>query len=250
MRLLHVYHHAFRGEFARTQPDLAMFSTAILRIALRSASRELDPPTTPVIAHTIGDETMVWVLEAPVPALVRVTRWIDGPPPSVELATDVGPYRTQIFTTAQALAACWRLCPPRSPRTLRTVAGAADLLRTMYLELHELVDEPMTPEALEYLLASLTVCADLLPAVLRRVENKVREIGDDPVDLIAAPLPDAENPYGDPSAAGACLGAERHLQQSIARLADLPDLLAAAHQHMFRVRPAAITGRRNRPHTA
>jgi hypothetical protein len=240
MQLLRVYHHARSGDFSRLQPDLAAFPTAVLRVALRLASRELDPPAVPVIAHAIGGETMVWVLEAPVPTLVRPTRWIDGPPPQVELVTDVGTYLTPVFTCEQALAACWRLCPPQSPRTPRTVTGAADLLRTVYLELHQLVGEPMDPCTVAHLLASLTVCAHLLPAVLRGVENAVREIADSP-DLTATPLPGADSPFGDPSAAGACLGAERHLQQIIARVADLADPLAGAHQHMFRVRPGAST---------
>ena len=243
MRLLRVYHHARGGTFARLQPDLAAFTVAVLRVALRLASRELDPAAVPVIADAIGGETMVWVLEAPVPTLVRPARWIDGPPAVVELATDVGHYRTPVFTCEQALAACWRLCPPQSPRTSRTVTGAADLLRTVYLELHQLVGEPMDPGTVAHLLASLTVCAQLLPAVLCGVEDAVREIAADP-DMTATPLPGADNPYGDPSAAGACLGAERHLQQLIARVADLADPLAAAHQHMFRVRPGATTAPR------
>jgi hypothetical protein len=234
MRLLRVYHHARGGDFARLQPELAAFSMAILQVALRLASSELDPPAVPVIAHTIGGENMVWVLEAPVPTLVRPARWIDGPPPVVDLATDVGPYLTPVFTTEQALAACWRLCPPQTPRTSRTVTGAADLLRTVSLELHQLFGEPMDPGDVAHLLASLTVCAQLLPAVLRGVEDAVREIAADP-DMIATPLPGADNPYGDPSAAGACLGAERHLQQIIARVCDLAEPLAGAHQHMFRV---------------
>lgn len=243
MRLLRVYHHARGGDFSRLQPDLAAFTLAVLRVALRMAGQELDPPAVPVIAHAIRGETMVWVLEAPVPTLVRPARWIDGPPPVVELATDVGPYRTPVFTSGQALAACWQLCPLQSPRTSRTVTGAADLLRTVYLELQQVVGEPMDPGAVAHLLASLTVCAQLLPAVLRGVEDTVREIAADP-GLIATPLPGADNPYGDPSATGACLGAERHLQQIIAQVADLADQLAGAHQHMFRVRPGAPTAPR------
>jgi hypothetical protein len=240
MRLLHVYHHARGDDFARLQPDLTPFSMAILQVALRLSSRELDPPTVPVIAHTIADEAMVWVLEAPIPTLVRPTRWIDGPPARVELATDVGPYLTQVFTTQQALAACWRLCPPQSPRTSRTVSGAADLLRAVYLELNQLVHEPMDPQTVEHLLASLTVCAQLLPAVLQGVEDAIGRIADDS-HLVATSLPDADNPYGDPSAAAACLGAERQLQEVIARTADLADPLAGAHQYLFRVRRAVAT---------
>jgi hypothetical protein len=236
MRLLRVFHHARGGDFTRLQPDLTAFSLPILRVALRLAGRELDPPAIPVIVQAIGGETMVWALEASVATLVRPTRWIDGPPALAELSTDSGSYLAPVFTTEQALAACWRLCPPPTARTSRTVTGAADLLRTVFLELRQLVSEPMDPVTVAHLLASLTVCAELLPTVLDGVADAIRLIAADP-DMSATPLPGVHNPYGDPSACAACLGAELHLGKISARVEDLAELLAGAHQYMFRVHP-------------
>ena len=241
MRLHNVFHHALGDQFTRMRPELAAFPLPVLRVALRSQRPHLDPPHTPVIAHDHNGTAMVWTLEPAVPTLVRPARLLGDPVTHADLATDTGPHRVAVLTPQQALAACWRVCPPTPPPSMPAPA-LARRLRDLHLELGQLAHQPMPPAVAVDMLAALTVCAQLYPALLSGLaeqtaayDDAALTAADNSPALTAADVPDLADLYGG-GTAGATAAARQLLTQAAGRLSDLAGLLADAHQQLDRLR--------------
>lgn len=239
MRLSHVFHQALGDEFARMRPDLAAVPLPVLRVALRSLRRHIDPPNTPVIAHVHEGTPMVWTLEPTVPTLVRPARWLGQPATHVELDTDTGTYRVAVLTADQALVASRNVCPPARPTTAPTTAPAADLARRLqglHLHLDQLTHQPMHHLRATQLLAALTVCAQLYPSLLAGLADLATGYQDHP-GLSALDVPGIADPYGGGTAG---LTAAALLRQAAGQASHIPALLDDAHQQLDRLhtRPA------------
>ncbi len=259
MRLLNVYHHAHGDDFARLCPDLAGWPLPVLRIAVRAARADCDPPRTPVIAHSDHDTAhpagMVWTLDPAVPTLVRPRRWLDSGGSQVELVTDAGPYLVAVLSVAQVAAVCRRLWPPADPADPAPASETArptdrrgptdrvDALREARIPSGG-VPTPTDPAEIAGRLAAATLAAQRLTELLAGLLDATATL--DERDYTCTPLPDVADWYGG-GVAGACAAAGDALHRTIADLGLAADRLSTAHLHLDRLHPTGrITGHPDR----